>query len=156
MEGNDKTCFVIQPACLCPNSSATRDDRQMRMTDKDTPHNAADEEDKLKASPAAEKKGGSEDSIAQMNASLAKVWSSQFVVSHAVAEAEKLCVGVCWCVLFSVCVLCVGVVVCWCVCVVGVCVVVCGVCVVCGVWCVWCVLCVLRVMYVLCVVCVCV
>ena len=72
----------------------------MRMTDKDTPHTAADEEDQLKAellqlqSPAAEKTGGSEDSIAQMNASLAKEWSemkgSQFVVSHAVADAEKL------------------------------------------------------------------
>ena len=38
MQENDKTYFVIQPACLCPNSCATRDDRQTRMTDKDTPH----------------------------------------------------------------------------------------------------------------------
>ena len=62
--------------------------------------NAEDEENKLKAellqlqSSAAEKSGGSEDSIAQMNASLARVLSemkeSQFVEAHAVAEAEKL------------------------------------------------------------------
>ena len=62
--------------------------------------NAADEGDKLKAellqlqSSAAEKTGVPEDSIAQMNESLAKVLSemkgSQFVESHAVAEAEKL------------------------------------------------------------------
>ena len=38
MQENDKTCFVIQPACLCPNSFSTKDDRQMRMTNKDTPH----------------------------------------------------------------------------------------------------------------------
>ena len=45
-------------------------------------------------SSAAEKTCGSEDSIAQMNASLAKVFSemkgSQFVEAHAIAEAEKL------------------------------------------------------------------
>ena len=29
--------FMIQRACLCPKSSATNDDRHMRMTDKDTP-----------------------------------------------------------------------------------------------------------------------
>ena len=62
--------------------------------------NAEDEENKLKAevlqlqSSAAEKTYGSEDSIAQMNASLAKVLSemkwSQFVEAHAIAEAEKL------------------------------------------------------------------
>ena len=62
--------------------------------------NAADEENKLIAellqlqSSAAEKPSGSEDSIAQMNASLARVLSevegSQFVEAHAVAEAEKL------------------------------------------------------------------
>ena len=43
---------------------------------------------------AAEKRSRSEDSIAQMNASLVRVLQkmkgSQFVVSHAVAEAEKL------------------------------------------------------------------
>ena len=33
-----KLVFMIQPACLCPNSCATMDDRQRRMTDKDTPH----------------------------------------------------------------------------------------------------------------------
>ena len=33
-----KTCFAFRTACLCPNSCATRDDRQMRMTDKNTPH----------------------------------------------------------------------------------------------------------------------
>ena len=38
MHDDDKTCFTFEPACLCPNSSATDDDRQMRMTDKDTPH----------------------------------------------------------------------------------------------------------------------
>ena len=38
MHDNDKTCFVFRTACLCPNSCATNDDRQMRMTDKDTPH----------------------------------------------------------------------------------------------------------------------
>ena len=37
MHDNDKTCFVFRTACLCPNSCATTDDRQMRMTDKDTP-----------------------------------------------------------------------------------------------------------------------
>ena len=62
--------------------------------------NAADEESKLKAellqlqSSAAEKTGGSEDSIAQMNAFLVRVLSemkgSQFVEARAVAEAEKL------------------------------------------------------------------
>ena len=62
--------------------------------------NAADVENKLKAellqlqSSAAKKTGGSEDSIAQMNASLARVLSeiqgSQFIEAHAVAEAEKL------------------------------------------------------------------
>ena len=62
--------------------------------------NAEDEENKLKPellqlqSSAAEKTGGSEDSIAQMNASLVRVLSemkgSQFVEAHAVAEAEKL------------------------------------------------------------------
>ena len=69
--------------------------------------NAADEENKVKAetlqlySSAAEKTGGSEDSIAQMNASLARVVSEmkgiQFVEAHAVAEAgtllESLSVG---------------------------------------------------------------
>ena len=59
--------------------------------------NVADEENKLKAellqlqSSAAEKTGGSEDSIAQMNASLVRVLSelkgSQFVEEHAVAES---------------------------------------------------------------------
>ena len=38
MHDNDKTCFVFRTACLCPNSCETNDDRQMRMTDKDTPH----------------------------------------------------------------------------------------------------------------------
>ena len=62
--------------------------------------NAADEENHLKAellqlqSSAAEKTGGSEDSIAQVGAFLAKVLSemkgSQFVEAHAVAEAAKL------------------------------------------------------------------
>ena len=62
--------------------------------------NAADEENKLKAellllqSSASEKTGGSEDSIAQMNASLVRVLSemkvSQFVEAHAFAEVEKL------------------------------------------------------------------
>ena len=33
-----KLVFVFRTACLCPNSCATRDDRQMRMTDKDTTH----------------------------------------------------------------------------------------------------------------------
>ena len=60
---------------------------------------AEDEENKLKAdllqlqSSASEKTGGSEDSIAQMNASLVRVLSEtngRFVESHAVAEAEKL------------------------------------------------------------------
>ena len=61
---------------------------------------AEDEENQLKAellqlqSSAAEKSGGSEDSIAQMNASLARDLSemkgSQFVEAHAVADAEKL------------------------------------------------------------------
>ena len=37
MQDNDKTCFVSRTACLYPNSCATDDDRQMRMTDKDTP-----------------------------------------------------------------------------------------------------------------------
>ena len=35
---NDNTGFTFQPACLCPNSCATNDARQMSMTDKDTPH----------------------------------------------------------------------------------------------------------------------
>ena len=30
--------FTIQPACLCPKGYATKDDRQMVMTDKDIPH----------------------------------------------------------------------------------------------------------------------
>ena len=38
MHDNDKTCFVFRTACLCPNSCATSDDRQMRTTDEDTPH----------------------------------------------------------------------------------------------------------------------
>ena len=38
MHDNDKTCLTFQSTCLCPNSCATNDDRQMRMTDKDTPH----------------------------------------------------------------------------------------------------------------------
>ena len=38
MHDIDKTCFVFRTACLCPNSCATNDDRQMRRTDKDTPH----------------------------------------------------------------------------------------------------------------------
>ena len=33
-----KLVLVIQPACLCPTSCATKEDRQMRMTDKDTLH----------------------------------------------------------------------------------------------------------------------
>ena len=33
-----KTCFTFQPECLSPNSCATNDARQMRMTDEDTPH----------------------------------------------------------------------------------------------------------------------
>ena len=37
MHDNDETCFTFQRACLCPNSCATNDARQMRMTDKDTP-----------------------------------------------------------------------------------------------------------------------
>ena len=37
MHDNDKTCFVFRTACLCSNCCATNDDRQMRMTDKDTP-----------------------------------------------------------------------------------------------------------------------
>ena len=36
-----KLVFVFQPACLCPNSCATNDDRQMRMTDTDTPQCSA-------------------------------------------------------------------------------------------------------------------
>ena len=62
--------------------------------------NAEDEENKLKAellqlqSSAAEKTGGSEDSIAQVSAYLVRVLSemkgSQSVEAHAVAEAEKL------------------------------------------------------------------
>ena len=35
MHDNDKTCLVFRTACLCPNSCAANDDRQMRMTDKD-------------------------------------------------------------------------------------------------------------------------
>ena len=38
MHDNDKTCFTFQPVCFCPNSCATNDDRQMKMTDKETPH----------------------------------------------------------------------------------------------------------------------
>ena len=33
-----KLVFVSQPPCLCPNSRAMNDGRQMRMTDRDTPH----------------------------------------------------------------------------------------------------------------------
>ena len=58
---------------------------------------AADEENKLKAelgqllTSAAEKTGGSEDSIARVDASLVRVLSEmKFVEAHAVAEAEKL------------------------------------------------------------------
>ena len=32
-----KTCFISETACLCQNSCATRDARQMRVTDKNTP-----------------------------------------------------------------------------------------------------------------------
>ena len=32
MHDNDKTCFTFRTACLCPNSCATDDDRQMKMT----------------------------------------------------------------------------------------------------------------------------
>ena len=38
MHDSDKTCIVFRTVCLCPKSCATRDDREMRMTDKDTPH----------------------------------------------------------------------------------------------------------------------
>ena len=44
MHDNDKTCFVFRTACLCPNSCATNDDRQMWMTDKDTPHGIEDKD----------------------------------------------------------------------------------------------------------------
>ena len=37
MHDNDKSCYAFLTACLYPNSCATNDDRQMRMTDKDTP-----------------------------------------------------------------------------------------------------------------------
>ena len=37
MHDNDKARFVFRTACLCQNSCATNDDRQMRMQDKDTP-----------------------------------------------------------------------------------------------------------------------
>ena len=40
MHDNDKTCSMLRTACLCPNSCETNDDRQMRMTDKDTPQNS--------------------------------------------------------------------------------------------------------------------
>ena len=33
-----KLVFMFRTACLCPNRCATNDDRQMRMTDKGTPH----------------------------------------------------------------------------------------------------------------------
>ena len=38
MHDNDKTCFVFPTACLCPDSCETNDDRQIKMTEKDTPH----------------------------------------------------------------------------------------------------------------------
>ena len=39
MKIKTKLVFVFQPACLCPNSCAMNDGRQMGMTDRDTPHN---------------------------------------------------------------------------------------------------------------------
>ena len=35
---NLRCTIMTKTACLCPNSCATNDGRQMRMTDKDTPH----------------------------------------------------------------------------------------------------------------------
>ena len=39
MHDEDKTCFLVfRPASLCPDSYAMNNGRQMRMTDRDTPH----------------------------------------------------------------------------------------------------------------------
>ena len=38
MHNDDKSVFVFQPACLCPNSHEHNDARYMRMTDKETRH----------------------------------------------------------------------------------------------------------------------
>ena len=53
MHDNDKTCFTFQPACLCPNSCATNDARQMRMTDKDVPHAPSSNQESLPMTSSA-------------------------------------------------------------------------------------------------------